>query len=129
MLWFFLNLLLLAAIFLILFNFRFAAQSAVFRGTAYRIETVTRLISDEVNDKSRAERDEILKKYGEAHGVEFFMFDYTGKQLGGREIVLPAVVFAEISAPENQPFPLKQSNAATAEQPARRPPPRMSYYY
>lgn len=88
MLWFFLNLLLLGAIFLILFNFRFALSSFS-RGPSYRIETVARLINEETNEKTRAERDEILKAYGELNRIEFFLFDHAGRQLGGREIELP----------------------------------------
>ncbi|MDQ3061703.1 MAG: HAMP domain-containing histidine kinase [Acidobacteriota bacterium] len=102
MLWFFLNLLLLAAIFLILFNFRFA-PSSFFRGTAYRIETVARLINEETNEKTRAERNEILKGYGELNRVEFFLFDNVGKQFGGREIELPTEVYKEITRPDSPP--------------------------
>jgi len=87
---------------LILFNFRFA-PSSFFRGTAYRIETVARLINEETNEKTRAERDEILKGYGELNRVEFFLFDNVGKQLGGREIELPTEVYKEITRPDSPP--------------------------
>ncbi len=103
MLWFFLNLLLLAAIFLILFNFRFAPQSAFFRGTAYRIETVARLVNEETNEKIRAERDEVLKRYGELNRVELFLFDNVGRQLGGKEIQLPTEVYKEITRLDSPP--------------------------
>jgi two-component system, OmpR family, sensor histidine kinase CpxA len=123
MLWFFLNLLLLAAIFLILFNFRFAPQSPFFRGTAYRIETVTRLVSDETSEKSRAERDEVLRKYGELNRVEFFLFDNRGNQLGGREIVLPTEVFAEITRRDDAPPNERMNQPDRKEPPPRGAPP------
>ena len=100
MLWFFLNLLLLAAIFLLLFNFRFAPDSPFFRPTDYRIVNITRQISEETSDKSRSERDEILKRYDEIYGVEFFMFDRAGRQIAGREIIPPTQISDEIAAPE-----------------------------
>jgi hypothetical protein len=63
MLWFFLNLLLLGAIFWLIFNlnFRFEGNSPFFGGASNRIETVARLINQETNEKSREERDTVLK--------------------------------------------------------------------
>ena len=99
MAWFFLNLLLLGAILFLIFNlnFRFSPRSPFFGGSANRIQAVTRLITREINQKTRFERDEILKRYSEAYGVEFFLFDNTGKQLGGREIALPETVYASVA--------------------------------
>ncbi|MGI8788934.1 MAG: HAMP domain-containing protein [Pyrinomonadaceae bacterium] len=133
MLWFFLNLLVLAAIFLLLFNFRFAPQSPIFRSANYRIEDVTRSISDETFDKTRAERDEILKRYGEIYNVEFFLFDNTGKQIGGREITLPAEVLEQITAPDAPLFMRERINAENSTEPVRRlppsrRPPQMTFY-
>ena len=111
------NLLLLGAILLLIFNlnFRFEPNSPFFGGATNRIETVARLISDEINEKSREERDGILKKYSEVYKVEFFLFDNQGRQLGGREIILPAEVFEEIAHPE-PPMPPSQSNDALPRQ-------------
>ena len=121
MLWFFLNLLLLAAIFLLLFNFRFAPDSPFFRPTDFRIVNITRQISEETNDKSRAERDEILKRFTETYAVDFFMFDYTGQQIGGKEITLPPEVLSEITAPEPAFNPRRPPNLPDAPPP--KPPP------
>lgn len=128
MLWFFLNLLLLGAILWLIFNFRFDSRSRFFE-SSNRIESLTRAIESETNRKSRAERDEILNKYTETYGVEFFLFDYMGKQLGGREIVLPAEVFNEITRPEPQFLhPREQPNPIAPRE--QKPPPRppMSVY-
>lgn len=110
MLWFFLNLLLLGVILWLIFNlnFRFEQNSPFFGGATNRIESVIRLIEEETNEKSRAERDTILKNYSDSYKVEFFLFDNQGRQLGGREISLPAEVFEDITRPE--PF-LKSGNA------------------
>lgn len=101
MVWFFLNLLLLAAIFLIFFgiNVRFDPNSMI-SGAGNRLEYAARLIISEADERSREERDDILKKYGVLYGVEFFLFDSHGVQLGGRNVELPPSIFNEISRPE-----------------------------
>lgn len=124
MAWFFLNLLLLAAIFLIVLNFRFAPDSPLFRGTDYRIESVTRQIANETNDKTRAERDEILKRYSDANAVEFFLFDYRGNQIGGRETALPPEVLTEITREETVPPMMPPLPNARPNQPPPRREPR-----
>ena len=122
MLWFFLNLLLLAAIFFLLFNFRFAPDSPLFRGPDYRIESITRQIANETNDKTRVERDEILKRYSDANGVEFLLFDYRGVQIGGRETVLPTEVLAEITREEMMPPMMPPMTNERMNQPPPREP-------
>ncbi len=125
MAWFFLNLLLLGVILLLIFNvnFRFSPNSPFFGGLANRIEAVTRLISSEVNDKARAERDDVLKRYSEVYGVEFFLFDNRGNQLGGREITLPAEVSAKITSPETPPPPNNSLTGGKNAVPRGLPPP------
>jgi hypothetical protein len=58
MLWFFLNLLLLALVLVFVFNseLRFSP-----RFSTNKLEGISRLITDETQDRSREERDEILK--------------------------------------------------------------------
>jgi two-component system, OmpR family, sensor histidine kinase CpxA len=98
MLWFFLNLILLGTILFLIFNlnFRFEPNSPFFGGATNRIETVSRHISRDIDEKSREQRDAILRQYSETYNVEFFLFDNTGAQLGGREIELPAEVLNQI---------------------------------
>lgn len=101
-LWFFLNLLILAGVLWMVFSFSFRFE-AISSGTAHKMDSVSRQISEELNEKQRAERDEILKKYAETYKVEFFYFDNQGKQLGGREINLPDEVLNELLYPESGP--------------------------
>jgi len=102
MLWFFLNLLLLAAIFLLIFglNVRFDPGSRFFGN---RLETVSRLITGETDEHTREERDEILARYSEAYKVEFFLFDNKGNQIGGRQIELPDKLYQEIVRDDTGP--------------------------
>lgn len=100
MLWFSLNLLLLGAFFWLAFTleFRFDRNSPFFLPTN-RLDTVSRSVMNEIQNKSKSERDAILKNYSEKHGVEFFIFDDNAKQLGGREISLPEEVLKRITNP------------------------------
>lgn len=120
MLWFFLNLLLLAAIFLLIFglSFRFEPGSPLFGGSANRIDAIARLIESDVDEKSRSERDDILKRYSEAYKVDFFFFDNQGVQLGGSPVHLPENVFADITRDEGfGPGPARATAAADANRP------------
>ena len=113
--WFFLNLLVLATILFAFFsyNFRYRPNSnfaSLFGGS--NIEIVTREITNEIDNKTRQQRDEILKNYSEKHsGVEFFLFDNKGEQLGGRQIELPAEILKQITEPEGRmPPPMPREN-------------------
>jgi two-component system sensor histidine kinase CpxA len=123
MFWFFLNLLLLGAIFFLVFNLslRFDPRSS-FLGATNRIESVARQISNEVDEKTREERDAILKKYSEQYNVEFFLFDDKGTQLAGREISLPPEVIVQMRDPEN----MKPPNAIAPKERQGGPPPPIS---
>ena len=122
MLWFFLNLLLLGAIFLIFFgiNVRFDPNSML-SGAGNRLEYASRLIISESDERTRTERDEILEKYAALYGVEFFLFDSHGIQLGGRETAIPPAIFNEVSRPEG--FTRSAREAANDRGPRALPPP------
>jgi two-component system sensor histidine kinase CpxA len=117
MAWFFLNLVLLGVILFLIFNlnFRFSPRSPFFGGSRNRIEAVTRLITREVNQKSREERDEILRRYSEAYGVEFFLFDNRGNQLGGREVSLPEEIFSKVADFDTQTAERTAANSAALQ--------------
>ena len=115
MLWFFLNLLLLGVILFLIFNFRFESPS-FFRSSS-RIEAVTRQFESEISDKTGAEYDPILQKYSEQYGIEFLLFDYTGRQLAGKATTLPKEVFDEVTRPERGRRGEKQTNSTNPNAP------------
>ena len=80
LLWFFLNLVVLAAAILLVFgmSLRFEPGSRFFGGTENRLDTITRLISSELDLQPAERRDEILKRYSEAYGVDFLLFSESG---------------------------------------------------
>ena len=137
--WFFLNLLVLGLILFVFFSysFRFRPNSVFSNFFTGNVENVTRQIGIEIDDKTRAERDAILTSYAEKYkGVEFFLFDNKGNQLGGREIQLPAQIseqmIREDFLPPNQPpNPELLDNPKLPASPTRNsppPPPPISRY-
>lgn len=126
MLWFFLNLLLLGAILALLFNYVLNPRSTIAALSGSRIEGITRQITDEVNGKSKPERDAVLKQFSESNNVEFFLFDNKGSQLAGREISLPPEILREVTRAEAPllypPRPNDFSNAPRGMPPPFRPP-------
>jgi two-component system, OmpR family, sensor histidine kinase CpxA len=130
--WFFLNLLVLGVILFVFFsyNFRFRPNSVFSNFFSGNIETVARQIGIETDDKTRAERDEVLKSYAEKYkGVEFFLFDNKGNQLGGRELALPAPIVEQMIREETAPPPPRPSGGDVPDQakmpPRGAPPPPM----
>lgn len=98
-LWFFLNLALVGAVFLLIFGLGIPRQLRFFGG-GMRLEPVARLIAIEVQNISRDERDAVLRKYSEVYKAEFTIFDNDdGTQLGGREIILPAEIVSDLRRP------------------------------
>ena len=79
-------------------NIGFDRQSPLYGGTANRIETLSRLIESETDERPRENRDAILQRYSEAYKVDFYLFDYKGNQLGGKPVTLPESVYQEITA-------------------------------
>jgi two-component system, OmpR family, sensor histidine kinase CpxA len=124
MLWFFLNLLLLAGALWLVFSFSFQFDATFFDGLTNKMDTVARLIREEVNGKTRAEQDEILKRYTEAYGVELFLFDNQGRQLAGREITLPMDVTNELLYPESGPKAVEGVPGQITQPQNLSPPPR-----
>lgn len=123
MIWFFLNLLLLGAIFLLIFglNVRFERGSPLYGGMSNRIETVSRLIESAADEQPREERDAILERYSEAYNVDFYLFDYKGNQLGGKPISLPDNVYENITRFEGFGPRPDNSNSNTSNTPRRGP--------
>ena len=105
LLWVFVNLLVLGVVLYFIFNlqFSFAPESPLLGPMNERIEIIAGTIANESDEKSRAERDEILKKYSETYGVEFTLFANTGEQLGGNEINLPPEIKDALGKPFQPP--------------------------
>lgn len=99
----------------------FKPWSPLFGGTGNRIEAVSRIISSEIDGKTRDERDEILQRYSEAYKVDFFLFNSKGMQIAGKEVILPEPVLADVARPEG--FGPDERNFNAARPPGGLPPP------
>ncbi len=114
--WFFLNLVIVAAVFALLFNaqFNFNLDWFFFTGARERMEAVRDLIVGELDVTAPDEWAAVLKRYSAAHRVRFGLFDDDANPLVGDTAELPAEVRLRII--ERPMFP-------GAKPPAFTPPP------
>ena len=100
LLWCFLNLVLLAAVFYLVFRAQFPLRVdwLLSGSAAARVEAVSRVILVELADRPRSEWDKTLQRFGGAYQVQFCLFNPTGGQLAGENIVLPSEVKATSSS-------------------------------
>lgn len=98
LLWFFLNLMLLAGVFLLVFRAQFGSglDWLLSGSAAARLEAVSRLILAELSDRPRAEWDGILQRFGSAYQVQFYVFRNADEQLAGQSLQLPRQVRARL---------------------------------
>ncbi len=92
--WFFLNVVLLAAVFTFLFTAEFSFNLDWFlaSGARARIEAVRDLIVGDLNSTPPDEWPQILERYSEAYHVKFRLLDDDGRQLIGDPAELPKEV-------------------------------------
>ena len=116
LLWFFLNLVIVAAVFALLFNaqFNFNLDWFFFTGARERMEAVRALIVGELESAAPDEWGAVLKRYSAAHHVRFALFDDDANPLVGDTANLPEEVRTRIV--ERPMFP-------GAKPPAIMPPP------
>ncbi|MFN7948311.1 MAG: HAMP domain-containing sensor histidine kinase [Blastocatellia bacterium] len=130
LLWFFLNLIVLGAVLLLLFNRQFRLEAG------HRLESVASLMAVELRAAPPAEREAILRRYSETYQVEFLLYLNNGVKMAGREMALPNEVMAGIIAPVGPPaapprrddppprFDEAGRPVPPPDQPANNPPPR-----
>ncbi|MDD5350597.1 MAG: HAMP domain-containing sensor histidine kinase [Chthoniobacteraceae bacterium] len=94
LLWFFLNLAALAAVFLLVFHtqFRFDVGWVVASSARQRVETLRELIVGELNTTPPDDWAEVIDRFSDAYGVHFSLFETNGKHLIGGVTELPRTV-------------------------------------
>lgn len=70
-----------------------------------RIETVARLIAEDLRFTTPAEREAILKRYAETYEVDFLLFADSGEKLAGANIRIPMEVHEKITEPFRRNHP------------------------
>ncbi len=122
--WFFLNLLVLAAVFFVLFRgqFQFGVESLLANRARERIQPLGQIIAEELNLKPRSEWNSILKRFTDAYHVRFLLYHGEGMQLAGETMRLPPPVHARMT----ERRPLRGRDLRGGEPPPRdggNPPP------
>jgi two-component system sensor histidine kinase CpxA len=132
LLWFFLNLILLAAVFLALLRAQFHSgfDWLLAAGAGQRIQAVGDVITSELGDRRRTEWTDVLKRFNDAYQLQFFLFNNDGTQIAGETIQLPPPVQARLPAqrgPVMRPRPPDNTvNNPTLEDRPDRPPPAVT---
>ncbi len=98
LLWFFLNVALLVAGFLLLFNaeYHFNLDWVFSNHAQQRVESMRDLIADDLNTQPPDEWDDVIDRFNDAYHVRFALFDDGGRHLLGSVDNLPAEVRARM---------------------------------
>ncbi len=114
--WFFLNAVLLAAVFAFLFTaeFNFTLDWFLASGAQARIESVRDLIAGELNTTPPDEWQQIVDRYSEAYHVRFTLFDDAANHLVGDVVDLPPAVRDRILEGPQRRRPSDSSTPAAA---------------
>ncbi|MEO7297602.1 MAG: HAMP domain-containing sensor histidine kinase [Verrucomicrobiota bacterium] len=96
--WFFLNVVVLAVVFFFVarVQFRFGLDSLIAGKAGERMQSITKLIMEDLRDRPRLEIDSVLKRFGEAYSLDFFIFRNDGAQIAGEPMELPPQVQEKI---------------------------------
>ena len=105
LLWFFLNLVFLGLVFYMFFRvqFRIGLDSLLMGQAGDRIQAVSELIEFELRNNPRADWNETLERFSNAHQVRFFLFRMDGVQLAGETIQLPRELASRMTARRGPP--------------------------
>ncbi len=125
MLWFFLNLGVIGGVLFVLFNlqFRLEPNSPLLAGASDRIENIARAITDDIRDKTFAQRETILQQYSRMYRLDFSIYTNDGEKLVGQGAVIPAEVVEQIKARPLGQLPPPEAVESAGGPPANRPPP------
>lgn len=99
LLWFFLNLLVLAGAFyaLLSLQFRLDLDSLLLGRAGERLQAVSEVITAELEATPAVGWEEVLRRFSQAYRVEFLLFRGDGAQVAGEPVTLPAEVLAKVT--------------------------------
>ena len=132
LLWFFLNVVLLAGVFLLLFNvqFHFDLNWLLSGSARQRIDSMRDVLTDALNGTEPDEWDAVIERYSAVYHVRLTLFDDGGSQLIGTVEEFPDEVRSRLVPPprtlppENaQASPAPQATGTGAAETRPRPPP------
>jgi two-component system, OmpR family, sensor histidine kinase CpxA len=92
-----------------------------------RLQAMSTVLAAELRENPRDQWDEIVRRTGEAHGVRLGLFEMTGRQVAGDELVLAPAVAERLQSPRLPGAPPGRRRLAAGEMepvpPHARPPP------
>ena len=105
MAWFFLNLAVLGAVFMLLFNaqFQFNMDWLLASSAGQRVNTMRELLAGELNATPPYDWDRVIDRFSQAYGTRFALYDDEGTQLIGASIALPPEVKERLSGTTIEP--------------------------
>lgn len=129
MFFFVLNLVVLAAVFGLLFglDFRFEHRLPFFLNVN-RLDTLSRPITTETQDLMRSERDAVLARFSKEQNVEFYIFSEDGTQIGGPPVILPPEVASRLAGGFKMPGPVRDNRGLPPARVGPGGPPSPSFY-
>ncbi|HEY9676450.1 MAG TPA: ATP-binding protein [Drouetiella sp.] len=85
-------------LFLTLFNTKFGPgwDAVLSSPIGDRVEAIGWVIQKQLEVNPRAEWSNVLDEFGKFYGVDFYLFDFAGRQLAGETIKLPDAVAKEV---------------------------------
>lgn len=92
------HLILLLVLFLALFNTKFGPgwDAVLSSPMGDRVEAIGWVIQKQLEVNKQGEWNNVLEEFGKFYGVDFYLFDFSGKQLAGQSITLPESVEHEV---------------------------------
>ena len=124
--WFFLNLVLVAAVLVVFFAFQPQVNlHAIFRQQiSNRLRTAGKLISHDLNQASRANWPEVLARHAAIHQVDFALVLEDGSRLSSKDMEFPAKVLKKVREALRRKPPPGRGQPPPAPPGQRPPPPR-----
>ena len=100
LLWFFLNLLLLAAAFggFLAVQFQFGLDSLLAGQAGVRLRAVNEVIMRELHQAPKLDWEAVLARFSESYGLRFVLFRPDGRQIAGETMELPAEVRSRMAS-------------------------------
>ena len=117
LIWFFLNMAVLALGIIFLFNaqFRFDLNWVFASSARQRVDAVRDLIVYELNNTDPDDWDRVVTRFSNAYGLRFSLFEHDGTHLIGRISEVPPEVQARMTE-SAVPAPKTAANVKTAQQ-------------
>lgn len=105
LIWFFLNLIFLGAVFFTAFRmqFRLGLDSLLLGHIGERVQAASQLIADELSETPEAQWKDVLGRFNKEYAVQFLLFRSDGTQAAGDNIPLPAEVMAKLTERRGPP--------------------------